>query len=427
MKELFRYLNRAVSPFHAVSEAAEELIQHGFTRLEETGLWKLNSGGKYYVTRNQSSIVAFELPMEKPEFYHLTASHSDSPTFRLKKYKVACKQYAKAETEGYGGMIMSSWLDRPLSLAGRAIVRTPEGILARLIAADRDIFVIPNLAIHFNRDINKGYSYNPHVDLQPVYGGEDGDLEKVVAGEASCLSEDIVDTDLFLYVRQPAVCVGAGQEFFMSPRIDDLACAYTTLRGFLEAKKPKRAASFWCMFDSEEVGSGTRQGALGNFLPEILARVEAGLGIEEEERAARRSRSLLISADNAHACHPNFPEKSDAEFPVLLNQGPVIKYNANQKYTTTGFTAAAFAELCKRHDIPVQRFANRADVPGGSTLGNLLSHQFSIPMLDIGLAQLAMHSAVETAGCRDIDYMTRAVRAFFESGIMQDADGRWLV
>lgn len=427
MEELFRYINRSVSPFHAVLEASEELIRHGFTRLDEASLWKLSPGGKYYVTRNQSSIIAFELPGKRPEYYHMTASHSDSPSFRIKKYKAEDKNYAKAEVEGYGGMIMSSWLDRPLSFAGRAVVRTPEGIVSRLVAAERNIFVIPNLSIHFNREINKGYNYNPQIDLQPVYGGENGDLEKVVAGEAACLPDDIIDTDLILCVRQPAEYVGINQEFYMAPRIDDLACAYTTLRGFLEAEKPQNAISIWCMFDNEEVGSGTRQGALSNFLPEILSRIEESFGVSEEERAGMRSKSLLISADNAHAVHPNFPAKSDTEFPVVLNQGVVIKYNASQKYTTTGLTAAVFAELCHKNKIPVQRFANRADSPGGSTLGNLLSHQLSIPMLDIGLPQLAMHSAVETAGCHDIPYMIQAIRAFYESSIVQECDGKWLL
>ena len=427
MRELFDYLDCAVSPYHAVYEAAEKLVTHGFTRLEETDEWKLHPGGRYYVTRNQSSIAAFVLPKETPQYYHLSVSHSDSPTFRIKKYRTECKNYAGVEVEGYGGMIMPSWLDRPLSFAGRAIVRTGDGVCSRLVAVHKDLFVIPNLAIHFNRDINKGYNYNPQIDLQPIYGDEGNDLAKVAAGEVSCLPEDVLDTDLTLYVRQPAVYVGVNREFFMSPRIDDLACAYTTLCGFLESEKPGRAARFWCMLDNEEVGSGTRQGALGNFLPEILTRVEASFGVSDEKRAGIRGRSLLISADNAHACHPNFPSKSDAEFPVILNKGIVIKYNASQKYTTTGLTAAVFAELCRQNKIPVQRFANRADMPGGSTLGNLLSHQLSIPMLDIGLPQLAMHSAVETAGCRDVELMIHAIRAFYDSSIRQEGDGNWLL
>lgn len=434
MEELFDFLNAGVSPFHAVLSCEEKLGSAGFQRLEESEPWNLEAGGKYYVTRNQSSIIAFVIPEGKPDCYHMTASHSDSPAFRIKKSRAEGKYYAKAEVEGYGGMILSSWLDRPLTFAGRVVVRTPDEIKTKLVRADRDLFVIPNLAIHFNRDINKGYTYNPQIDLQPIYGGETADLQGFIAEKAGVSSpDDLLDMDLLLAVSQKAVRVGVQEDYYMSPRIDDLACAYATLQGFLQAdaegsgKRTGNTAGIWCMFDNEEVGSGTRQGAMSAFLPEVLARIEEQLGMTTEECARARSRSLMISADNAHATHPNLPAKSDPEFPVLLNGGIVIKYNASQKYTTTGMTAAVFEELCRKHEIPVQHFANRADMPGGSTLGNLLSHQLSIPMLDIGLPQLAMHSAVETAGCQDVDDMVRVIRAFYESGICQTKDGAWVV
>lgn len=429
MKDLFEYLDKGVSPYHAVEESARRLQEAGFEQLEEGSEWNLRPSGKYYVTRNQSSIIAFMLPEKKVQRYHMTASHSDSPTFRIKKSKADGKYYAKAEVEGYGGMIMSSWFDRPLTFAGRAVVRTPEGVMTRLVTADKDVLVIPNLAIHFNREINTGYKYNPQIDLQPVYGGEECDLQAMIADELTdCLASDVIDTDFVLAVRQKAGRVGMNGEFFMAPRIDDLACAYTTLCGFLEAGEKKRdTANIWCMFDNEEVGSGTRQGAMSGFLPEVLERLEEAVHMNGEERAITKSRSLLISADNAHATHPNLPAKSDSEFPVVLNRGIVIKYNASQKYTTTGMTAAVFSELCQKNEIPVQKFANRADSPGGSTLGNLLSHQLSIPMLDIGLPQLAMHSAVETAGCKDITYMKKAMKAFYESSVSQVSDGKWVV
>lgn len=431
MQDLFAFIDQSVSPYHSVREAACRLEQAGFAKREESGEWRIEPGGKYYVTRNQSSIIAFAVPAQKPQYYHLTASHSDSPAFRIKKSRMEGKDYARAEVEGYGGMIHSSWLDRPLGLAGRVMVRTPEGVKAKLIAPDRDIFVIPNLAIHFNREINKGYAYNPQVDLQPLYGGGDADLMDLIVREAEVSSaEEIRDMDLVLTVRQKAGYLGIGDEYYTAPRIDDLACAYTTLAGFLaaldEAGNGDEKMSLWCMFDNEEVGSGTRQGAMGGFLPEVMLRLERVFGMTEEDRLRARSKSLLISADNAHACHPNHPEKSDSEFPVIVNKGIVVKYNASQRYTTTGMTAAVFSELCRREEIPVQRFANRADLPGGSTLGNLLSHQFSIPMLDIGLPQLAMHSAVETAGCEDASYMIRAVEAFYKSAIRQEKDGYWI-
>lgn len=427
MKQLFDFIDASVSPFHAVKEAIKRLQDAGFCPLTECDKWDLKPGNKYYVTRNESSLIAFQMPENKPKYYHLTASHSDSPTFRIKKEKMEGRYYARAEVEGYGGMIYSSWLDRPLGAAGRVIVRTKGGIETRLLDSKQDIFVIPNLAIHMNRDINKGYVYNPQIDLQPLYGSEDTDLETWIAKEADVNKEDIVDMDLFLSVRQKATQVGIEGEYYMAPRIDDLACAYTTMMGFILAsqKKPSEKMNIWCMFDNEEVGSGTRQGAMGAFLPEVLSRIEKFYGMSEEESAIAKSCSLLISADNAHATHPNLPTKTDSEFPVVLNQGIVIKYNASQRYTTTGMTAAVFSELCKENGIMLQRFANRADAPGGSTLGNLLSHQFSVPMMDIGLPQLAMHSAVETAGCKDVKDMQTVIQAFYESGLHQIRDGEW--
>jgi Aspartyl aminopeptidase len=432
MRELFDFLDESVSPFHAVQSCERLLRQEGFQRVEESGQWELNPGGRYYVTRNQSSVIAFRIPEGETACFHMTASHSDSPSFRIKKSRSEGKYYARAEVEGYGGMILSSWLDRPLSFAGRVVVRTPDGVEARLVQADRDIFVIPNLAIHFNREINKGYVYNPQIDLQPVYGGGSAELLDYIAGRAGLSSpEDLLDMDLLLTAGQKAVTVGVEEEYYMSPRIDDLACAWTTLQGFLQAgpsgKSQSDTLDIWCMFDNEGVGSGTRQGAMSSFLPEVLTRIEEKQGMSAERSAQVRSRSLLVSADNAHAIHPNLPAKSDQEFPVLLNGGIVIKYSASQKYTTTGLTAAGFEEICRHQEILVQHFANRADAPGGSTLGNLLSHQLSIPMLDIGLPQLAMHSAVETAGCRDVKDMIKAVRAFYESGIRQTEDGVWRI
>lgn len=319
-----------------------------------------------------------------------------------------------------------------MHMAGRVIVRTEEGIGTQLLAPDRDIFVIPNLAIHMNRDMNKGYIYNPQVDLQPLYGGEEANLQTMIAEEMSGSSDtEVLDMDVVLTVRQKAARIGVLGEYFMAPRIDDLACAYTTLVGFLAAcraeagKNRGQGLSLWCMFDNEEVGSGTRQGAMGGFLPEVLKRIEEFYGMSAEECTMARNSSLLISADNAHATHPNLPAKTDSEFPVILNQGIVMKYNASQRYTTTGMTAAVFAELCENVGVPIQRFANRADAPGGSTLGNLLSHQFSVPMLDIGLPQLAMHSAVETAGCADVRFMQKAMQAFYQSEICQVRDGEW--
>ena len=327
-------------------------------------------------------------------------------------------------------MIHTSWFDRPLGLAGRVMKKTKEGISSVLIAPDKNVFVIPNLSIHFNREINQGYKHNVHVDLQPLYGGSEAELMTLLREEAGCKGdEEIVDMDLILTVRQPAVAAGVKDEFLLTPRFDDLGCVYTTLQGFLRAqdKLPKEALSVFCLFDNEEVGSGSRQGALSNFLPDVLERICLSYGMTKEEQICARSRSFLLSADNAHAVHPNHPEKSDDEFPVVLNGGVVIKYNASQRYTTTGMTGGVFGSLCEKNDIKTQLFVNRADMPGGSTLGNLLSHSFSVPMADIGLPQLAMHSAVETAGCEDVETMIEAIQAFYESEICQIKDGMWRI
>lgn len=429
MQSLFEFIDQSVSPFHSVSSAESMLVEQGFCSLNFMEPWALARGGKYYVTRNGSSIIAFVLPEKIPAYYHLSASHSDSPTFRIKKLKKQKGDYAVAEVEGYGGMIYSTWLDRPLSMAGRVVIKRNHTIETKLIAPDKDLFVIPNLAIHMNREINKGYEYNPQIDLQPLYGGKDASLQNILEKEADLSAdEEIIDWDLVLTVRQKAVTAGAEDELYLAPRIDDLASAYATLQGFLQGTETSGdGMALWCMYDNEEVGSGTRQGAQGGFLTDVLSRVEDFYEMSNEQILCAREASLLISADNAHATHPNLPAKTDGEFPVFLNQGIVIKYNASQKYTTTGLTAGVFEEICRRAKVSVQHFANRADAPGGSTLGNLLSHQFSVPMVDIGLPQLAMHSAVETAGMQDVEDMIRTMKMFYQGGTRQTGDGVWQI
>lgn len=424
---LFEFLDKSVSPYHAAAAAAEILEQAGFQHCPESAPWALTPGGKYYTTRNGSAVLAWRMPAAGGlTGWHVTASHSDSPSWQIKNPDVEDKMYAKAETEGYGGMIMPTWMDRPLSVAGRLLVRTEKGIETRLVAPDRALVCIPNLCIHFNREANKGYVYNPQVDLQPICGAAGGSLLKTLAEEAGVAVEDIVAHDLLLCVRQKAERVGLSGEYFMSGRIDDLECAYTTLWGFLQGRgeEPGRC-DVWCMFDNEEVGSSSRQGAQGTLMADVMARIEESLSVSREASIRARANSLLLSADNGHANHPNHPEKSDPRNPVQMGGGVLLKYNANQNYTTSGFTAAAFKEICRRADVPVQAFANRADVPGGRTLGNLLGHQIAIPMVDTGLGQLAMHSAVETASCADAEYMARVCAEFYNTPIFQPADGVW--
>jgi len=424
LNDLFDFLNEGVSPFHAVAAAERRLADAGYQKLEESAPWQLTAGGRYYTTRNQSALLAWRMPADGTlTGWHAVASHCDVPTWRVKNTGVSDKYYAKAATEGYGGMLMYSWLDRPLSVAGRVLVRTETGVKSKLIAPDKDLLCIPSVAIHFNREANNGYKFNPQVDMQPVMGAAGQDLAALLAEEGEVLAHDLV-----LVCRQKATRVGLQGEWFMSPRIDDLECAATTLFGFLSAAgaEPGRA-DVWAMFDNEEVGSSSRQGAEGTLMADVMARIEQALGVTPDQSVRARANSLLLSADNGHAVHPNHPEKSDPANPVTLGGGVVLKYNASQKYTTSGLTAAVFGEICRKAGVPTQTFCNRADVPGGSTLGNLLGHQISIPMVDIGLAQLAMHASVETAACADAEAMAAAVEAFYNTPLAQTADGEWTV
>ena len=378
------------------------------------------------MTRNASSLIAFRIPKRELESFRIAAAHSDSPAFKIKETPEMDVEghYVKLNTEGYGGMIQSTWLDRPLSVAGRVIVETENGPETMLVNLDRDLCVIPNVAIHFNREVNKGYAYNPQVDLLPLFAGavgeeqEDG-AEKAVtlaglcAQELGIEEEKILASDLFLYNREKGRRMGAKGEFIGSPRLDDLQCAFASLKGFLAGAKEKYGAVH-CVMDNEEVGSETKQGAASTFLFDVLFRIHKALGGDYEDYLRCVADSFMISADNAHAVHPNYEDKADPVNRPYLNKGIVIKYSANQKYCTDGFSAAVFKEICRRAEVPYQTFTNRSDMPGGSTLGNISMAQVSVNAVDIGLPQLAMHSPYETAGVEDTDYFIKAARVFFE-------------
>ena len=424
---LFDFLNKGVSAFHSTAAAVEILEANGYENRPETAAWELVPGGKYYTTRNGSAVLAWRMPKGTLTGWHVTVSHSDSPTWKIKELDGGKDAvFARAETEGYGGMIMPSWIDRPLSVAGRILVRTEEGVKSILVHPDRALACIPNVCIHFDHEVNKGKNYNPQVDLQPIFGAAGTTLREVLAEEAGVKGEDILDSDLVLCTREQAERVGLKGEYFMSGRIDDLECAYTTLWGFLQGRGEEEGrGDIWVMFDNEEVGSSSRQGAQGTLMADVLARIEESMGVSKEQSIRARTNSLVLSADNGHATHPNHPEKSDPANPVVMGGGVLLKYNARQTYTTSGFTGAAFTAICKKAGVPVQVFANRADVPGGSTLGNLLGHQILMPMVDIGLGQLAMHSAMETASCADAEYMAKAVAEYYNTPIFQPKDGEW--
>ena len=309
---------------------------------------------------------------------------------------------------------MSTWFDRPLSVAGRMIVRKNGKIVEKMVCIDRDLLMIPSLAIHMNREVNGGYRFNVQKDLLPLYGngGDKGTFMLMMAKEAGVRTEDILGHDLFLYNRMPGTVWGARKEFVSSPRLDDLQCTFASMEGFLRADK-KRNIAVHCVLDNEEVGSGTKQGAAATFLKDVLFRIHLALGGTYEEYLMALAESFMISADNAHGLHPNYADKSDPVNRPVLNGGIVIKYNANQKYCTDGVSAAVFKELCREAEVPYQTFVNRSDMAGGSTLGNISNTQAAMNTVDIGLPQLAMHSAYETAGVKDTEYLIHAAKVFY--------------
>ena len=426
---LIHFIARSPSVFHAVHGVKEALLYSGFTEIREEDPWHIEKGGKYVVTRNGSALIAFTVPEEGARSFHVMASHADSPCFKIKENpEIKEGPYVKLNVEGYGGMIMSTWLDRPLTVGGRALVKTEDGIESRLVYLDRDLLVIPSLAIHFQRDINKGHTFNPQVDMQPLWGPAGSrTLTDLVAESLGVEAADILDSDLQLVTRQAPTQIGPDGEFFMAPRIDDLECAATTLLGFLDAsgETDSACAPVWAMFDNEEVGSSSRMGAASSYLRDVLDRILEAVPHSAQASHRAMANSFMLSADNAHATHPNFPQKSDPCAPVRLGGGVVLKYNASQKYTTNAVSGAIFRAICRKADVPVQVFTNRADEAGGSTLGNLQSHTLPIPMADIGCAQFAMHSAVETASVADAEAMTKAVAAFYRVHLRALGDGTY--
>ncbi len=427
-EKLIAFIEKSPTAFHAARTAADMLEGAGFARLKENGEWKLEAGGRYYVTRNQSSIIAFAVPEDEGarDSFLLAASHTDSPTYKLKTEAEveACGKYIKLNVEGYGGMIAPSWMDRPLSLAGRAVIRRENTVEAKLVNIARDLVLIPNVAVHQNRGINNGYNYNPAVDLMPLFGAKEqkGALKRILAEELGCEESEIAGADLFLYNRTKGTIWGADGEFYSCPRIDNLQCAYTTLEGFLDAvcAGECRAVPVYAAFDNEETGSATRQGAGSMFLADTLSRIAESLGAR---LSAMLASSFMVSADNGHARHPNHPELSDSGNAPHLNGGVVIKSNAAQKYTTDAVSAAVFGEICRRASVPTQLFANRSDMAGGGTLGSISNTRVGVPTVDIGLAQLAMHSSYETGGTADTAHMIAAMKAFYRAKIRFDDDG----
>lgn len=422
---LIQFINDSPTCFHAIMNASKQLHEAGFTKLEETKAWDLKKGGKYYTTRNQSSIIAFVIG-EQVDDYHfqITATHSDSPSFKVKENAelLTDKAYLQLNTEPYGGMLASTWFDRPLSLAGRVLVKESDKVVSKLLKVDRDLLIIPNVAIHLNRKANDGVKYNNQVDLLPLFGGTEAkkdDYYELLASELKVKTDEILGSDVFLYNRDRAIQWGYKDEFISGSRLDNLECTFASLQGLLDAKVSKTIAVYSC-FDNEEVGSATKQGAGSTFLYDVLQRINVNLGYQNDDYYQAIAKSFMLSCDNAHAMHPNHPELMDKTNCVYMNKGIVIKYNANQKYTTDGVSKAVFTDLCKHYDIPLQHFANRSDMAGGSTLGNISSTKVSLNTIDIGLPELAMHSTFETVGSKDAAYLVKACQHFFETTIKVD-------
>lgn len=415
-KKLLAFMKKSPTRYQVVANFEAMLNEKGYEKLYTEKPWRLERGGKYYVSPNGSSIMAFRIPTEPTAGFMLSAAHSDSPTFKIKDNpEKAGAHYVQLTTERYGGALMSTWFDRPLSVAGRVLVRGENGRIAtKLVNVDRDLLIIPNVAIHMNRNANNGFEIKANVDTLPLFSDENGKgkFMQVVADSLGINAEDIIGHDLYLYNRMAPTFLGRDDEYIASPKLDDVECAFGCMEGFINAAE-SGSIPVCCVFDNEETGSSTKQGAASNILRDLLRRIALNLGKSEEEYLAMVAQSFMVSADNAHAQHPNHPEYSDGDNCPYMNKGIVIKFNANQKYTTDGVSAALFRRVCAEAGAPVQVFANRSDMAGGGTLGSIANTKVAVSTVDIGLPQLAMHSCYETAGAEDIDSLVKAMTAFY--------------
>ena len=427
IRELLSFIDNNPTAYHVCNSVRDMLLKNGFEELLESKKWSLKPGKDYFVCRNGSSIIAFRMGNNLDEYsFNIAAAHTDSPCFKIKEKGELKKgeHYTKLNTEGYGGMICSTWMDRPLSIAGRVIVKEEQSITSRLIKIERDLLMIPSVAIHMNREVNDKASFNKQIDMLPILGANTGKdaIKNLISKEIMVKPEQILGSDLFLYIREKGTVWGLDEEFISSGRLDDQQCLYAILKGFLN-KRSDQSINVAAFFDNEEVGSGTKQGASGTFLYDVLKRISFCIGKGEENYLRALASSFIFSADNAHAVHPNHPELTDENNCNYLNEGIVVKSHAGQKYTSDGIGIAIVRELAKRADVPLQYFANRSDKNGGSTLGNLAMAQVSMNCVDIGLPQLAMHSGYETAGVKDTNYLIRLMEEFYTSHFSESSCG----
>ena len=422
-ERIIELISASPTPYHAVENTENVLKENGFTRFD-IGASGSTAPNKFYITRTGvtgecgTALIAVVLPTNengetvKPRGLHIVSSHTDSPCFRLKPNAVMDNGvYCRLNTERYGGGIWSSWLDRPLAIAGRVLFECDGKLCAKNVKLDGNV-VIPNVAIHMNRQVNEGYAYNAASDLVPLFGGKGAGkvFTEKLCKAAGCTEEQLLDYDLSVYNAADGMIWGAESEFFSSPRIDDLQCAVASLLGFVAADAPKDYASVLALFDCEEVGSTCVSGADSDLLRLAAEKVSEATGVTV---AALEAGSFMLSADNGHALHPNRPEFCDPTNRPVLGGGILLKYNTTKRYITDGESGAYVRLLCKKNGIPFQTFANRSDMMGGSTLGNISGTQFAVQGADIGLAQLAMHSSYETAACADSDAMMELTKVFF--------------
>ena len=430
IKRLLSFLDASPVNFLAVKNLTEELLQHGYRHIDTTeALGMVKAGDKFFVTKNDSSIYAFQIGRKAlaETGFHMICAHCDSPTFRIKPHaEIDCEGgIVKLNTEVYGGPIMSTWFDRPLTLAGRVIVKSKDVMTPTtlLLHVKRPLLQISNLAIHFNRQVNDGVKLSRQKDVLPILGIINDELEKgnllmnIILEELNkqqtVAREDILDFDLYLADATPACTFGAHNELISSGRLDDLSMCFAGLEALL-ASHPTDTTQVLAIFDNEETGSQTKQGAGSPFLSYMLKRIALAQGGTEEAYYQAVERAFMISADNAHAWHPNYSEKYDPTNHPMLGGGPVIKFNAAQKYASDAYSASVFASLCEKAGVPCQRFVNHSDVAGGSTLGNILASSIPLRGVDMGNAILAMHSCRETGSVADHEFCVKVFTQFYQ-------------
>lgn len=428
MQGLLELISASPTAFHAAGYIENKLIEKGFTKLSENQKWDLEAGRNYFITRNNSSVIAFKLPKGiYNASFNITAAHLDSPTFKIKpNFTLDKGKYTMLNTEVYGGPILNTWMDRPLNIAGRVIYKDSLGLKTKLVSFDKPMAIIPNCSIHYYPELNKGVQLNPQNDLVPLFSDNNinkTDLLELVSKKININMEDIVSHDLYLSVLDRGVIGGANNEFIMAPQIDNLECSYACLEAFLKASPKLSSINVLALFDNEEIGSRTRQGAASTMLSDVLERISSSLQRTQEEHKMALANSFIVSADNAHGYHPNYPAKYDPTNAVYLNRGIVIKNASRGSYTTDAVSLAYFKTICKNARARYQLNTNRSDIPGGSTLGIVSLSNVSIHSVDIGLAQLAMHSAYETAGVYDLVDMIKALEEFYSMHLEVNQDG----